>query len=186
MPTAAPHLAPLFRSDAQMRLLAEIFYGSEALSGSELARRTGIPQQTVARELARLEQAGLVVTKRVGTAKVVSPDERQPFHQALRQLLGYVGGIIPTLRAAYEDNEQIREVFIFGSWARRFHGEPGPPPNDIDIAVVSDTLSRFDLAEQRMAIESATGMSIDQFVFTSDNERLPSLRDGSVVVLQRP
>jgi hypothetical protein len=63
--------------------------------------------------------------------------------------------------------------------------EPGPPPNDVDVAVVSDTLSRFDLAEQRMAIESATGMSVHQFVFTSDNERLPSLRDGSVVVLQR-
>lgn len=185
MATAAPPLAPLFRSDAQMRLLAEIFYGDEAVSGSELARRTGIPQQTVARELARLEHAGLVATRRVGTAKVVSPDERQPYHQALRQLLGYVGGVIPALRAVYEDNDEIAEVFIFGSWARRFHGEPGPPPNDVDVAVVSETLSRFDLAEDRMSIERTTGMRVDQFVLPSDSERLPTLREGSVSVLRR-
>jgi len=168
-----------------MRLLAEIFYGDEAVSGSELARRTGIPQQTVARELSRLEEAGLITTKRIGTAKVVSPDRRQPYHQALRQLLGYVGGVIPVVRTTYENVAGVREVFIFGSWARRFHGEPGPPPNDVDIAVVSDTLSRFDLAEHRMAIERATGMTVDQFVFASESERLPDLREGGVPVLRQ-
>lgn len=139
----------------------------------------------MARELARLEAAGLITTRRIGNAKLVSADERQPYHQALRQLLGYVGGVIPALRAAYEDNSEISEVFIFGSWARRFHGESGRPPNDVDVAIVSNTLSRFDLAEDRLAIERTTGMSVDQFVLRSDNERLASLRDGSVAVLRR-
>ncbi len=168
-----------------MRLLAEIFYGRPA-SGAELARRTGIPQQTVARELSRLADTGLIAIERIGTAKVAVPSVNVPYLGALRQLLGYAGGIIPALVTAYERNPEIAEVFIFGSWARRFHGEDGPPPNDIDVVVVSDTLTRFDLAEARLQVEADTGTTIDQFVLTSDNQRLSELRDGSVAVYRRP
>jgi DNA-binding transcriptional ArsR family regulator len=183
MAVAASALAPLFRSDQQMRLLAEIFYGRPA-PGAELARRTGIPQQTVARELSRLEDARLITIERIGTAKIATPANDLPYLAALRQLLGYVGGIIPALAAAYEPNPEISEVFIFGSWARRYHGEDGPPPNDIDVAVVSDTLTRFDLAEARLQVEADTGTTIDQFVLTTDNERLSELRRGSVTVVR--
>ena len=59
---AAPGLIPLFRSDAQLRLVAELFVGAgEELSARELVERTGIPQATVSRELARLERHGLTV-----------------------------------------------------------------------------------------------------------------------------
>ncbi len=30
----------------------------------------------------------------------------------------------------------ISDAFLFGSWAARFHGEPGPLPNDIDVLIV--------------------------------------------------
>jgi predicted nucleotidyltransferase len=182
--TAAPALAPLFRSEQQMRLLVEIFHGEPA-SGAELARRTGIPQQTVARELARLERAGLIVTEAIGTAKLARPADSLPYLEPLRQLLGYAGGVVPALAAALGAFERIDEVFIFGSWARRYHGEPGHPPNDIDVAVVSATLTRFDLAEIRLAIEADTGTSIDLFVVRPDSERLDDLRDGAVPVLVR-
>ena len=59
MAVATPALIPLFRSAQQMRLLAEIFHGQPA-TGAELARRLGISQSTVARELARLEESGLI------------------------------------------------------------------------------------------------------------------------------
>jgi len=76
-------------------------------------------------------------------------------------------------------------VFIFGSWADRVNGIVGPPPNDIDIAIVSDSLSRFDIAEERLRLEAATGASIDQFVSESDHARLAELRENSVPVLRR-
>jgi predicted nucleotidyltransferase len=28
------------------------------------------------------------------------------------------------------------EVYIYGSWAARYLGEPGPPPGDVDVLVV--------------------------------------------------
>lgn len=167
-----------------MRLLAEIFHGTPA-AGAELARRLGIPQTTVARELARLEESGLIRLEQIGTAKLAKPADDLPFVPALRQLLAYVGGIVPALIAEHQDRPEIDEIFIFGSWADRANGIAGPPPNDIDIAIVSDSLSRFDLAEARLRLEAATGAKIDQFVFEPGHERLAELRENCVPVLRR-
>ena len=182
MPSSA--LLPLFRSAQQMRLLAEIFHGVPA-TGAELARRLGIPQSTVARELARLEGSGLIRTEIVGTGQVAVPADDLPFAPALRQLLAYVGGIVPVLIAEYDGRPEIDEVFIFGSWADRVNGISGPPPNDIDIAIVADSLTRFVLAEERLRLEASTGAKIDQFVVEPDNERLAELRQHSIPVLRR-
>ena len=168
-----------------MQILAEVFWGADNSTGAELARRTRIPQQTVAREVARLERAGLLVTKQVGTAKLIQPEQGLPYLTALRQLLAYAGGAIPMLASALGDNLAIDEVFIFGSWASRYLGEPGPPPNDVDVAVVSDSLTRFDLAEERLNLEQDSKLSINLFVFGGENERLPALRAAGVPVFER-
>jgi predicted nucleotidyltransferase len=42
--------------------------------------------------------------------------------------------------------EGIEKVFVYGSWAARYHGEPGPVPNDVDVLVVGDA-DRDDLDE---------------------------------------
>lgn len=184
MAVASPALIPLFRSPQQMRLLAEIFHG-QPTTGAELARRLGMSQTTVAREISRLENSGLIRTERVGTGKLAVPADDLPFVAALRQLLAYVGGIVPALLAEYESNDAVDEVFIFGSWADRVNGVEGPPPNDIDVAIVSDSLTRFDVAEQRLRLEAATAAKIDQLVFESGHERLAELRQGGVPVLRR-
>lgn len=184
MPAAAPDLVPLFRSGTQMRLLVEIFHGRPA-SGADLARRLRIPQPTVARELARLENVGLITMDPLGTAKVARPVTSLPYFVALRQLLAFAGGLIPAVAEAYATKPGVVEIFIFGSWARRFHGDPGPPPNDIDIAIVSDSLTSFDVAEERLRLEGQLGLTIDQFVLGADNARVDELRRGSVPVLDR-
>ena len=178
-------LLPMFRSKHQMQILAEVFWGTSYSTGAEFARRTGIPQQTVAREVARLERAGLLVTEQVGTAKTIRPAPDLPYGPVLRQLLAYAGGVIPMLASAFGDNPAINEVFIFGSWAARYNGEPGPPPNDVDVAVVSDSLTRFDLAEARLDLENESKLSINLFVFEPGNERLSELRAEGVSVFQR-
>ena len=182
-PSAA--LLPLFRSQHQMQILAAIFWGEGNASGAELARQTGIPQQSVAREVARLERAGVVGTTQVGTAKIVHPASELPFGPVLRQLLAYAGGIVPMLARAFADDPAIVEVFVFGSWAARYHGEPGPPPNDVDVAVISDSLTRFDLAESRLSLENESKLSINLFVFESGHQRLPALRAAGVPVFNR-
>ena len=185
MAEPAVALLPMFRSKHQMQILAEVFWGAANSTGTELARRTGIPQQTVAREVARLERAGVLVTEQIGTAKTIRPAPDLPYGPVLRQLLAYAGGVIPMLAHEFGDKPAISEVFIFGSWAARYHGEAGAPPNDVDVAVVSGSLTRFDLAEVRLDLEDESKLSINLFVFEPDNERLPELRAGSVPVLER-
>ncbi len=127
--------------------------------------RTGVPQQSVAREVGRLERAGVVVTTTVGSAKTI--------------------GIIPMLDVAFRDRSDVFEVFVFGSWASRFHGEAGEPPNDVDVAVVSPTLTRFDLAADRLDLEARSGLAVNLFVLEPWNDRLDELRSGSVPVFAR-
>src|SRR5712671_5573705 len=83
----SPHL-PLFRSDAQARILAAIFLAGESGAHvTELAKRTGLPVSTVHREIARLDEAGLLRSESVGRARVVRPDERSPYIDDVRSLV---------------------------------------------------------------------------------------------------
>jgi DNA-binding transcriptional ArsR family regulator len=184
MPAPSSCLLPLFRSDQQARLLAEVYFGEPA-TGSDLARRTGIAQPTVSRELARLADARLVVTTRVGNAKIVHPNPDLPYAGSLRQLVAYAAGAPHIVRAQYESVDDIDEVFIHGSWAARYRGENGPPPHDLDVVIVSSTHTRFTLAAHRAAIEEATGIPVDQIVLPPDHERLSELRSNSVTVIER-
>ena len=50
------------------------------------------------------------------------------------------------------------QVVIFGSWAARYEGQAGPPPNDIDLLVVgkgdrADVYDAADRANARLGIE---------------------------------
>lgn len=182
MPAPAPALLPIFRSETQAQLLAAIYFGAPA-SGRELARQLGLSQPTVARELARLADAGVINVEQVGNAKIVRPADT-PYTSALRQLVAYAAGVPHIVRSEYADVEEIDEVFIHGSWADRLHGQEGPPPNDLDLVIVSANHNRFTLAEHRAAIEAATGLTVDQIVVPPDHERLPELRKGSVPVIE--
>jgi len=48
------------------------------------------------------------------------------------------------------DVEGIAEAYIYGSWAARYRGEPGPPPADVDVLVIgtADPDSLDEAAEQ--------------------------------------
>lgn len=184
MPTPAPSLLPIFRSETQALILAEVLF-SPPVSGRELARRLGMAQPTVARELGRLADAGIVEFEQVGNAKIVRP-AAAPYAAPLRQLVAYAAGVPHVVRTVYDGVEDVDEIFIHGSWASRFHGEQGDPPNDLDLVVVSASHTRFSLAEQRAAIEAATGMIVDQMILPPGHERLDSLREGSVPALERP
>ncbi len=88
MRTDAPPLLPIFRSRGQGRLLARVFlHPDDPMPLGELAREIGLDAATVLREVNRLEEAGLVVTDRIGRARVVRPNERSPFYPELSALL---------------------------------------------------------------------------------------------------
>lgn len=101
-----------------------------------IADRAGLPFSTVQREVERLEDAGIVRSQRFAQARVVRPNEASPFVAELRSLLLKTYGPVSVLEEALEGVPGVRAAYLFGSWAARYHAEPGPLPGDVDVLVV--------------------------------------------------
>jgi DNA-binding transcriptional ArsR family regulator len=130
-------LLPIFRSESQLRLLGQLFLNPDKEQTiTELEEATGIPQQTISREVARLVDAGLLTDRRRGRMHFVSPDRMSPYFSELGALLLKAIGPRQVLAKALATVEGIEAAYIFGSWARRYQGEPGGPPGDIDLVIV--------------------------------------------------
>jgi predicted nucleotidyltransferase len=50
----------------------------------------------------------------------------------------------------FDEIEDIDAIYIYGSWAARYEGEPGPSPQDIDVLVLGrpDRDDVFDAARR--------------------------------------
>jgi DNA-binding Lrp family transcriptional regulator len=138
--TGTPELLPIFRSRQQAELLADVLDAPDReQSLTELGERLGIPGPSVHREVERAERAGIVRSRRVGHTRLVSADTSSPYYAPLRELLVAAFGVPARLRAALEGVPGVEDAFIYGSWAARWHGEPGSRPvGDVDVLVLGD------------------------------------------------
>ena len=137
MRTAAPALLPVFRSRLQGVLLATLLGQPEReWTLEELARTCDEPYQTVSGEIRRLQSGGLVATRAIGRSKLVRADESSPYFAPLAQLVLMSFG--PPLVVAEElaGLSGVEQAFIFGSWAARYDGQPGPAPHDVDVLLI--------------------------------------------------
>ncbi len=173
MRTAAPPLAPLFRSEHQLALLAELFAGvADELTIAELARRIGANDATVSREVDRLIRLGLLAARTEGRNKLVRADYRLPWAGTLRQLLVQTAGALPLLRAALLPVSGIESTWIFGSWAARYLGEPGAFPHDLDLLVVGDP-DQVALYGALAGVEREIGLEVHPIIGTAPEWEQP-------------
>ena len=156
MRSVAPALLPVFRSPAQARLLATLLlHPDEEHTLTDLARHTRIPLSTVHGEVARLVRAGILAERAVGRARLLRANGDNPAVRPLTELVALTFGPITVIEEEFADLPGVQMVILFGSWAARYLGEPGPPPRDVDVLVVGstgrDALYRAaDRAEQRL------------------------------------
>jgi predicted nucleotidyltransferase len=85
----------------------------------------------------------------VGRSRLVKARTDTPLYRPLSEVLAVTFGPVPLLAEALSGLAGVREAYIYGSWAARYSGEPGPPPGDVDVLVVGapDPDALFDLAE---------------------------------------
>lgn len=168
MKTPAPALLPLFRSQHQLVLLGEICLGPEPdLSIAELAHRTGIPGPTVSREVSRLADHGVVLTRRRGRMVLVQANKDLPWAVELRSILAQTIGPLGLLQEALSGLEGAEAVFVFGSWAERYRGEVGPFPRDVDVLVVG-TVDRPRLHAACRLVEKSLRVEVNPAVVTAE------------------
>ena len=131
---------------------------------SELAGRLGVPLSTLHREVVRLDTAGLIVSRTLGRNRLLRANTSHPGAPALTQLLEVTFGpkVVVAEEFAIPGAEQ---VMIFGSWAARYAGQAGPPPNDIDVLVVGK-VDRADVYDAADSAQDRLGLKVNAVVRT--------------------
>lgn len=136
----APALLPVLRSQQQGEILALLLGDPELeLSLTEIAARTGTPHPSVHREIERAEQAGLVLSRKVGNTRLVRANTASPYYAGLADVLTRAFGVPAVLAEALWPVNGITAAYIYGSWAARHEGEAGQRPvGDIDVLILGE------------------------------------------------
>jgi len=145
-------LADALFSAGQQRVLGLLF-GQPARSyyANELIALAGGGSGAIQRELARLERAGLVTTRRVGSQKHFQANAESPLFEEIASIVRKTFGLAIPLREALAPlGKRIHAAFVYGSIAKR----SDTAASDIDLMVISDKLTYADIYA---ALESAGG-----------------------------
>lgn len=151
MRSDAPKLLPVLRSQHQADLLTMLLlHPGQEYTIAELAHRLSVPQSTVSVEVRRLADAGILEVRPVGRSRLVRANEDSRLAGPLTELLVLTYGPHVVIADEFADLEGMVQVVIFGSWAARYHGERGRPPNDVDVLVVGtpDRVAMYTAAER--------------------------------------
>jgi predicted nucleotidyltransferase len=156
MRSPAPPLMPVFRSAAQAKVLTALLLRPEVeRSLTDLARETGVALSTVHDEAVRLIQAGILSERVAGRSHLLRANTDNPVIRPLTELVALTFGPSAVVAEEFVDMAGVEQVILFGSWAARYLGEPGPPPHDVDVLVVgtadrAEMYDAADRAEQRL------------------------------------
>jgi hypothetical protein len=136
--TIEPSLLPVLRSRGQAEILCAVLTNpNREWTLSELAKVSGQSLPTVQREIERAEAAALVESRRLGRQRLVKAGPT-PIAIMLANLLLMSYGPRFVIAEEFAGIKGIVHLFIFGSWAARYEGVEGFPPQDIDVLVIGN------------------------------------------------
>lgn len=152
-------------SGLQQRLLAVLFgQPDRSFYGNELLRLTGTGRGALQRELEKLVSADLVTVTPVGNQKHYQANAAAPIFAELRGIVMKTLGLADVLRTALNAvADRIELAFVFGSVAKG----TDTATSDIDLMVVTETLSYADLFEGLAAAEQVLGRKVNPTLYTS-------------------
>ena len=170
----------------QQRVLALLFgQPNRSFHVNELMRLTGSGKGGLQRELRRLTEPGLVSVTNVGNQKRYQANQASPIFDELCAIVQKTFGLADVLRAALLPLEdRIVLAFVYGSVAKQID----TAHSDIDLLIVSDTLSYQDLLAALGESESHLGRKINPTIYTvADLARRRAADNGFIQrVLEQP
>jgi predicted nucleotidyltransferase len=179
-------LADALLTKTQQRILGALFGQPErSFYASELIRDAGTGSGAAQRELAKLEQSGLLVTRRIGNQKHYQANATSPLFVDLRNIVMKTVGLVEPLRLALKPIEsEISKAFVYGSVAKG----SDQATSDIDLMVVSDTLSYGDVFGALDKVSRTIGRTVNPTVYSEAEFSKRSSGDSAFVtrVLQGP
>ncbi len=147
---------------ARQRVLAALLLQPQAsFHLRELARLAGSHAGTLARELDKLTQTGLVLRTEQGNQVRYQANTRNPLFADLASMFRKTHGAVPMLREALEPlGKRIRLALVFGSVARGAES----PGSDIDLLVLGD-IGFAALAKALFPLHEALGREVNPVLY---------------------
>jgi len=154
-------------SNVQQRVLALIFgHPERSFYTSEIVRNVHSGRGAVERELARLEQTGLVSTEHVGNQKHYRANHESPIFNELHSIVLKTVGLAEPLRQSLAPySEKIKVAFVYGSIAKG----TDTARSDIDLMVIGDDLTYSELFAGLQKAETILQRSVNPTFLSFDD-----------------
>ena len=157
-------LADALFSTTQQRVLGLLFgQPGRSFYATELIGLTGAGSGAVQRELARLEQSGLVTVRRLGAQKHYQANPDSPLFAELCGIMRKTVAVAEPLREALAPLAPcIAAAFVYGSVAKG--GDTAS--SDVDLIIVSDSVTYADAFAALEPISTKLGRTVNPTVYT--------------------
>ena len=179
-------LADALFSTVQQRVLAYLFGQPErSFFATELIKLAGGGSGAVQRELARLEDSGLVVVTRLGTQKHYQANPKSPIFSELCGIAQKTVGLAEPLRDALKPlAKRIAAAFVYGSVAKK----KDTAASDIDLMVISGKVTYADLFTALEEVSERLGRKVNPTVYSPQELARRIKQDNAFVtrVLAQP
>jgi predicted nucleotidyltransferase len=170
----------------QQRVLGLLFgQPGRSFYASELIRVAGTGSGAAQRELARLENSGLVVGRRIGQQKHYQANAVSPLFEELRGIVVKTVGLAEPVRKALKPlAAAIRAAFVYGSVARAADHSG----SDIDLMVISDSLTYGEVFGALERAAKAVGRPLNPTVYSAAEFSKRTREENAFVarVLEQP
>lgn len=131
---------------------------------SELIREAATGSGAAQRELAKLERSGLIAARKIGHQKHYQANAASPLFSELRSIVLKTVGLAEPLREGLRPlSAEIRAAFVYGSVAKA----TDQSASDIDVMIISDTLSYGDVFGALDRVTRALGRKVNPTVYTA-------------------
>jgi predicted nucleotidyltransferase len=166
-------------SKVQQRVLALIFGRPErSFYTSEIVRTVHSGTGAVERELARLQQSGLVSVERIGNQKHYRANQNSPIFTELQSIIvKTVGWAEPLKQALAPYADRIKVAFVYGSVAKG----SDTAQSDIDLMVIGEDLSYADLFSALQKADEALQRNVNPNFLSLDEWRHKVSQADSVI-----
>jgi predicted nucleotidyltransferase len=179
-------LADALFTKTQQRVLGVLFGQPErSYYASELIRHAGTGSGAAQRELARLEESGLLVARWIGHQKHYQANAESPLYSELRSIVLKTIGLAEPLREALKPlSSAIRAAFVYGSVAKA----TDQSASDIDLMIISDSLTYGEVFGALERVTRAVGRKVNLTVYTGvEFSRRAGMENAFVTrVLEQP
>ena len=161
MKPSVPLLAPILRSNMQGEILAALLLQPDReFTLSELSALSGAAPSQVHGEVTRLTKAGWALDRKVGRSRLIRAAIEHSMYRPMVQILELSYGPLVVLPRILAHVGQVREAYIYGSWAARYAGEAGSAPRDLDVLLVGAP-SRRDMTAAAADASARLGLEVN-------------------------